>query len=197
LLGDFLHIIREDYKKAYAAYKYACDQFKSSKACTAQGMFAFEGRGTKKDVVAASKLFQFACERGSGEACFYLGQMLSGKDPDVREAGVTPNITKAMLALERGCEYDYPDSCAEAGPFYLEGESFGQPKDPVKAFKFMEMACNHSAPHIQACGNLMLMYMKGIGTKKDSKAAAEVQEKVDEYVKMLTKKRSLEMQQGT
>ena len=197
MLGDFLHVIRDDYQRAHSVYSFACKQFKYSKSCNMLGLFTFEGRGVKKNVPLALTHFAVACENGSADGCYHMGQMLSGKDDDVRGAGVKPDMKKAMAALEKGCELGQANSCFEAGSFYLHGEELGQPKDPVKGFHLMELACNNFAPHFEACNNLMLMHKRGVGTKKDPEAAAKVQEKLDDYISMINKKRFLEMQQGT
>lgn len=197
MLGDFLHIIREDYIKAHQVYKFACLEHKSAPSCNTLGIFTYQGRGTRKDVPRAVSYFKLSCEKGFADGCYHLGQMLSGKDDETRKAGVKPDMPKAMQALEKGCELGNPNSCFEAGCFYMDGEQLGQPKDPVKSFQYMELACNHFAPNFDACNNLLLMHKRGIGTKKDPEAAAKVKEKLEDYITMLNKKRFLEMQQGT
>lgn len=198
LLGDFLHLVREEYWKARQVYEYNCRTYKNAKSCNSLGTFLFEGRGARyKDLKGALKFFEQACDYGSGPGCCHMGQMLLGKDPEVVKAGVKPDVNKALHALEKGCDLDVPDSCFEAACAYLNADKFGVTPELEKAFRLTEVACNHSSPHFEACNNLMLMHRRGIGTKKDPEAAKKVQEKVDDYVKTLEKESYAEFQRGT
>ena len=196
-MGEFLHLVREDYAKAASVFDFACKQYKYFKSCNSLGAFQFEGRGTKRDVRNALLSFETACESGSAEGCYHVGQMLLGKDAQLVAEGIQPAPAKAMTALEKGCDLGLASSCFEAGAAYLGGEKLGVPLQPEKAFKLMQLACDNFAPHFEACNNLMLMHRRGIGTAKDPVAADQVQEKLDDYLTMLQKKRFMEMQQGT
>lgn len=191
-MGEFLHLIREDFKRAYKVFDYTCKEYKYGKACNQLGVFTYQGKGIKKpDIKTAVKYFQIGCENGSPEGCFHYGQMISGKDKVIVDAGVKPDIKASLEALEKGCSLGCPDACFDASASYLFGE-LGCPKDEVKAFNIAKKACDEFF-HFESCNNLVIMHQKGLGTKKDPEAAKLVRAKVDDYVEQVTKKRNLEM----
>lgn len=196
LLGEFLHLVREDFKKAYQVFDYTCREYNYFKSCNSLGVFTFQGKGIKKpDIKKSFPYFKKACEQGSAEGCYHYGQLASGSDPKVVDAGVKPDPKASIEALEKGCELGCPDACFAASSSYTFGENEIE-KDEVKGFNLAKRGCEEYM-HFESCNNLLIMYQKGIGTKKDLKAAKEVQVKVDDYVEALQKKRNVsDMQRG-
>lgn len=187
-----MHLIREDFKKAYKVFEYTCHEYKHGKACNNLGVFTYQGKGIKKpDIKKSVEHFKTGCENGSGEACYHYGQMVSGRDKAMVDKGIKVDMKKSIEALEKGCELGCPDACFDASAAYLFGE-IGYQKDEGKAFTYAKKACEEYF-HFDSCNNLLIMHQKGLGTKKDPEAAKVVQAKIDDYVDQLQKKRNLDM----
>jgi len=196
LLGEFMHLIRNDFKKAYTVFEFACKEYKYGKSCNQLGTFTFQGKGIKKpDLKKAAEYFDSSCENNSPEGCFHFGQMVSGRDPQMIKAGIKPDYVKSIKAFEKGCQLGNPDSCFSVSAAYMFGE-IGVEKDDVKAFNFAKKACEEFN-HFESCNNLGIMYSKGIGTKKDPAAFKAIQRKLDDYLDQVDKKRSLDMGRGS
>ena len=188
LLGDFMAAIQQDFVKAGQSYMFACDAYDYGKACNQWATYKFFGRGTKKDQSKAVELFRKSCKLGYGDGCYNLGQVLTGLDPEANKV-VECDQKEGLRAFEKGCEYGTPDSCFQASTMHMTGTDV-TPENPAKAFEYAKIACEEYA-HFAACNNLYLMYQKGLGTEKNESEANKIKGKIDDYLDMVKKGKSV------
>lgn len=180
--------IQQDYKKAGQSYMYACESYDYGKACNQWAVYNFHGRGTKKNFSKSVELFRKSCKLDYGDGCYNLGVTLSSNDPETNKS-VAYDEKEALAAFEKGCRLGTPDSCFQASTMHITG-SDTRPENLPKAFEYAKLACNEYA-HFSACNNLYLMYTKGIGTPKNETEAAKIKGKLDDYVDMIKKGKSV------
>ena len=188
LLGDFMAAIQQDFIKAAQSYMYACDAYDYGKACNQYGSYKFAGRGTKKDVAKATELFRKSCLLGYGDGCYNLGILLTGGDPEANKT-VKVDLKEGLKAFEKGCQLGTPDSCFNASTMHMTGSDV-TPENPQKAFEYAKIACDEYA-HFAACNNLHIMYTKGLGTEKNEQEAKRIKGKLDDYLEMINKGKSV------
>jgi TPR repeat protein len=76
----------------------------------------------------AFKEFNKACEKGVGEACYFVGESYQyGK-------GIKVNMDKAVEAYEKSCKLKYPKGCTYLGSLYFYGDDVEQDFDQARKF---------------------------------------------------------------
>ena len=106
---------------------------------------------------------------GDKMSCFEAGRMLLDRYHPRRKQ---PDIgAEAMTHFHRGCDKTFEkESCHALSEFYRNGH-MGAEKDPAKALKYAERACEYQKD--EACVNAYLMHKNGDGVPKNEKKAEE------------------------
>lgn len=149
--------VKEDEKKAFAAYKKACDNGELD-GCTGLGYILSKADDPEQQRQSIGVLRQ-ACERGSGRACSGLGQ----------QARIRRDWEGAYKEFDRGCRLGYTRGCYYAGYALIRLD-----RDADKALALMERACYGGDERgCLAAGSMM---SQGNGGKKDASAGEKLTE---------------------
>lgn len=115
------------------------------------------GKNRDKDRVAASRLFERACDGRSMRACVLLGQHWAAG-----EGGRSRDETMAASLYERACKGGYAFGCTSLAMAYRHG--VGVTVDFPKSLTLLEMACAHNDP--SGCTQLGYVFDVGVGGAK-------------------------------
>lgn len=99
-----------------------------------------------------------ACDGGSGEGCWSLGQLYS------EGVGVPQSDTEAFKYFALGCDAGAKLGCVSYAKAIDEGK--GTTSDPARASQLLNAACDRGLP--SACTSVSAMYFTGRGVIKDS-----------------------------
>jgi TPR repeat protein len=133
------------------------------RACVILGDVNAAGGPAGKDLAAAAKLYQAACDQGDYIGCTRLAQFMADgiaipKDP-----------AKALGMLDAGCKVGDAGSCDYLGNWYALGKA-GLTPNGAKGIEYLQMACDD--PLWSACSNIGAIYLNGVGGVPKDKASA-------------------------
>jgi hypothetical protein len=125
--------------------------------------------GFHKDLAAAAKSFQAACDAGNAEGCGLLGvQHLNGE-------GVPKDEKKARTLLERGCPKDSTNLAVCVALASALGRAIGGKPSPARAHELAGTACAKN--DAEGCAVLADLTEFGVGTDASAHGAAKLYEK--------------------
>ncbi|XP_003743986.1 cytochrome c oxidase assembly factor 7 homolog [Galendromus occidentalis] len=186
LLGEFMQVVREDYRKASAAFKKGCDQHNFPKACFKYGGDLFRGRGVKKDQAKALEYQKKACDLGWKEGCLVAGYQLE----DLATDG---DILAATEYFKRACDLNSDEGCDRASAMYHRGTG-PIPRNLQKCVDYAVRACDLG--HAQACANASFLYKQGIDGVPNIAKSEEYKKKALEIQMQARRNRGFQMEQG-
>lgn len=152
--------------KAAAVLQTLCDRNKASDCRELAGRLRSGSSALPKDNVRAAKLYQKACDLGSGASCADGGNMYANGDK------VPNDPVVATIMLEKACELmRRADQCGFLAGRYAEGR--GVKKDDMAAARLYRRACDDFGEFFlsDACYELGAAHAAGRGTVKDSSLA--------------------------
>ena len=121
-------------------FKTYCEKHDLAMACNAYAGSLLQGRGVKKDVGAALKLWKDVCDgkkdRPYPGACVTLGSIYENG------SGVPKDIGSAVKLYKAVCDAGGISGCTGMARLYADG--LGVPKDPAKARSLVEAGCKSS-----------------------------------------------------
>ena len=138
-----------DVDKGMQLLKTSCDAG-NVMCCGALGFLYTDGPSSlsiKKDLPAAAKLFEGACELGDKKSCNAYARALVHGD------GVERNGERAGRYAKQGCEDGYPTACATYGLILADG--LGVPRNELAAKEYLVGACQYRVD--PACKRLTRM----------------------------------------
>ena len=138
-MGQFVEMMRHDYKKSAAIYRSTCDDYKYGPSCLRFAQRCIAGRGTPADPLLAFEYNKKACQLGEAESCLAAG--MANTAIDSVKLRVETNYPLALDYLKQGCALGNADSCYLAGGMYLTGIPSFIEKDTSLAYKFDVKAC--------------------------------------------------------
>lgn len=160
-LGE--HLVQNDPATAAAWYRKAADLGRSE-AMLVLGDLYYRGTGVRQDTEQAVRWYQLASDKGSARAKLYLAEHY-----ETSQGGLRRDLDR-MFKLLNEAETIEPDNPAIAEKLALAYEhGWGTATDPKLAFEWMKKAADAGIPN--ALCNLGTYYMRGVGTKPDTKAA--------------------------
>lgn len=115
------------------------------------------GKNRDQDRVAASKLFERACDGRSMRACVLLGHHYSAGD-----GGRSRDDAMAASLFERACKGGYAFGCTSLAMAYRHGE--GVAVDFAKSLALLQSACGNNDP--SGCTQLGYVFDVGVGSTK-------------------------------
>ena len=95
------------------------------------------------------------CDRGQGQACLELGEMLRSGHRGPRD------VERAAMAFERACDRGVAKGCGAAGLLYLTGQ--GVAEDRPRAARLLKQACDEQV--MQACALLEQAKRREVGRR--------------------------------
>jgi TPR repeat protein/serine/threonine protein kinase len=133
------------------------------RACVILGDINATGGPAGKDLAAAAKLYQAACDQNELIGCtrlaFYLADGIAvPKDP-----------VKALAMLEAGCKAGDAGSCDSLGNFHALGKA-GLTANGAKGIEYLQMACDD--PLWSSCATIGNFYLNGVGGLARDRASA-------------------------
>ncbi|XP_039255682.2 cytochrome c oxidase assembly factor 7B-like [Styela clava] len=199
-LGNFLEVVRKDYKGAGTAYKTCCQTYRNPLCCYKVGQFYMLGKGgLAKSQVGAFDSYRTACiqtktkDEGKNDriaaSCCNMGLLLT-QFPKLREefwnttkekvdyskadckTEISNLPTDAVQAIQRSCDLNDAVGCNFLSQLYMTGFENLCKKDFKIAAKYAEKSCELG--DAGGCHNLALMHERGDGVPKN-------QAKADEY----------------
>ncbi len=133
-------------------------------ACNNLGYYFEHGEvGLPQDRARSYRLYDTACDMGSGMACGNSGLMTYQSDPTPAE------LVTARARFEKGCDLGDSGSCLTLA-FVVE-RGHGGPRDVARALTLYEQAC--TGGKALACKNLGILYDNGTIIERDSEVAAQ------------------------
>ncbi len=159
--GDRLSRARDSWEGAFTAWTKACDTGAAG-ACTSLGRFVDRTHEPLwPGEQPAPQYLTRGCENGDPAGCYWLGMA------EVPRKGDPPE--PAYLLLERSCDGEYGEGCAELGRVHLQRKtSF----DDEIAAGLLQRACDNA--DFESCRVLGEMYQRGKGVEKDRMKSREL-----------------------
>jgi len=130
--------------------------------CFLSGTNYLYGRDVNKDFNKAFRLLKKGCEgkeKFEKEACTNLGYMYYGG------MGIEQDIPSAIILSHIACKEGSADGCHNLATSFRIGERGLVDIDNLRAKDLFEKACLSGVDN--ACGELGIMYMNGLGTEKN------------------------------
>ncbi|MFT3767571.1 MAG: protein kinase [Minicystis sp.] len=159
---------KKDVAGAVALLKQVCDGKKDRiypSGCVSLGNIFEAGLAGQKDLPAAAKLYQAACDAGTISACSNLARLLESG------LGVPKDAAKARALVEEGCKSSDPVACDQLAYFHTMGKA-GLPANGKEGIKYFQQACDDAS--WGSCSNIGYIYLFGLaGVAKDKAKAAE------------------------
>jgi TPR repeat protein len=122
------------------------------------------GNGVMKNDATAVSLLEQGCA-ADAKRCNVLGAALIEGRMTRRDLG------RAFTLYEKGCEAGSPAVCTAYGSLLLVA---GRPSEHSRAIAALEKACNAEESDADACANLAIAHLDGIGFEKDAVKATEL-----------------------
>jgi uncharacterized protein len=191
-------VIGKNWEKVREYGSKGCE-LSNAEACYRVGVTEMHGDGTPKNETKGRELFKKACDLGSNSGCISTAANLLDAEPK-KIAEALPiaeklcaakdqegchllgfalyyekkNLPRAVEVLDGVCKGNGPkkavaNSCNIAGVIYLE--EMKPKKDPARALKFFEAACEKESG--DGCSNVGLLNEKGVGTPRNAERAKE------------------------
>ena len=126
---------------------------------------------SQKRYAEVAPLADGACNDGSMEACYILGQLYD------QGWGVAQDEVKASSLFLKACNGGQAGACTDLGILYDDGRGVG--KDSTQALSYFQMACNGG--NSGGCFDLGLRYENGDGVPKDYVKAAPLYQKACDW----------------
>lgn len=117
-----------------------------------------------QDHEAAAKWYDRGCTGGNGDACFYLGQLLSAGEH------LAKDLARAATVYRKGCDAGHAKACYGLGGLLSKGD--GAERDEAGAALVLGKGCDGGVA--AACNDLAILYGAGRGVAKDDTAAAKL-----------------------
>jgi hypothetical protein len=143
------------------------EQCTDAASCARAGRAYLNGEGVTKDVAAATRLYQKACDMGRAETCGQLAFLYQSGE------AVPKDTSRAAALYLKACEGGVAKACSNLAIIYEDGGSFG--KDFARAAQLYQKACDGA--NATGCLNLARLYFAGRGVAKDHTRAARLCEK--------------------
>jgi uncharacterized protein len=182
--------VSQDHKRAVELYRLGCEGFmggvqvkttpsetwnqtqqqmaetrfgSSENACYNLAEKLQSGEGAPMDLDRAAALYQRACAKDNGDACFALAKLY--------EADLGQPEGEGLRMLTAACEQRHPGACLRLGMKTYRGEDL--PADPGKAVTYLQRACDKRFGS-SACNNLGVLQARGEGTPVNKVEAARL-----------------------
>jgi TPR repeat protein/tRNA A-37 threonylcarbamoyl transferase component Bud32 len=160
--------VKKDGPAAVALLKLVCDGKKDrpyASGCVNLGNLYEGGVGVPKDLAAAAKYYQLACDHGGLGGCTGMARLHADG------LGVPRDAVKARALVESGCKAGDAGSCDQLGYFHAVGKA-GLAPDGVEGIRYFQLACDDAS--WGSCTNIGVLYLLGIAkTPRDRAKAAE------------------------
>lgn len=137
----------------------ACDQ-NDEAGCLVVGLAALEGRVGQAEPERGTALLQKACDLGSAEGCYDLGNAFAN----------VPDPGNAVPLWDKGCKIGEPAACFRLGNAYASG--WGAAQDDARAAAAFKEGCGGGLA--EACAHWGEAVWEGRGTKRDTQLAGEL-----------------------
>ena len=166
-LGTVYSAIKPNYKKAFDAFKIACDN-KNDDACGAMAEFYVLGKGIDKDIEKGLEILNKNVEKENSTATFIMATLYA------RGGEVNKDYFKALNLGLKSCEKGEAIACRLIAEIYQNG--LGVSANKEKAFEFFKKSCvgNNASLDAAGCVNAGAMLEMGSGTNKNVNEALKM-----------------------
>ena len=160
--------VEEDLVKFHDSLKKACD-LDAYVSCLQLGLlYRYGNDAFSADLLKARDLLVKSCRGGNGNACHYLGKLYQGQ-PQLNN-----NDSIAELFV-KSCDFynNYESACKDGSARAKKlGEKF---KDSMLKFLLVSQDINQcQSTNARGCGELGLLYKKGVEVERNYKTASEL-----------------------
>jgi TPR repeat protein len=160
--------VKKDPAGAVAMLKPICEGKKDRPyptACATLGGIYENALAGARDLPAAARYYQMACDVGTPAGCIGLARLYEGG------LGVPKDQAKARSLVEAGCKGGDAGACDQLGYFHTMGKA-GLKADGNQGIKFFQEACDDAS--WGSCANIGYIHLLGLaGVPKDKAKAAE------------------------
>lgn len=164
----------------------ACTTKKDAAACMSLGERAWIAPEGARDLAAAERGFQSACDAGEPRGCVRLAHLYEDATTLSAKLGSAADLRRRAAAVyEKACEAQDGYACLALGALTITGKGvqkstprslqlYTQARPPLEAL--CAGAATPPATKLRACGALSLMMHRGLGGSKDTAKGLELLE---------------------